>query len=130
MPVEKRLFITMLLNFLITVLEIAGGVVSGSLSLLSDAIHNFSDGVAVIVSYLALRLGRKPRTLKYTFGLKRAEILAAILNASTLLKSDVLDVEVRLADGKSNFGLSGTGLGYFVFRLFHVSRQWIMCWNK
>ncbi len=85
MPVEKRLFITMLLNFLITVLEIAGGVVSGSLSLLSDAIHNFSDGVAVIVSYLALRLGRKPRTLKYTFGLKRAEILAAILNASTLL---------------------------------------------
>ena len=85
MPVEKRLFITMLLNFLITVLEIAGGVVSGSLSLLSDAIHNFSDGVAVIVSYLALRLGRKPRNLKYTFGLKRAEILAAILNASTLL---------------------------------------------
>ena len=85
MPVEKRLVITMLLNFLITILELAGGVVSGSLSLLSDAIHNFSDGVAVIVSYLALHLSKKPRTLKYTFGLKRAEILAAIVNASTLL---------------------------------------------
>lgn len=82
---EKNLFITMLLNFLITVVEIVGGIVSGSLSLLSDAIHNFSDGIAIIVSYIAIRLSKKPRTLKYTFGLKRAELLAAIINASTLI---------------------------------------------
>ena len=82
---EKNLFITMLLNFLITVVEIVGGIVSGSLSLLSDAIHNFSDGIAIIVSYVAIRLSKKPRTLKYTFGLKRAELLAAIINASTLI---------------------------------------------
>jgi len=82
---EKNLFITMLLNFLITVVEIVGGIVSGSLSLLSDAIHNFSDGIAIIVSYVAIRLSKRPRTLKYTFGLKRAELLAAIINASTLI---------------------------------------------
>ena len=82
---EKNLFITMLLNFLITVVEIVGGIVSGSLSLLSDAFHNFSDGIAIIVSYIAIRLSKKPRTLKYTFGLKRAELLAAIINASTLI---------------------------------------------
>ena len=82
---EKNLLITMLLNFLITVVEIVGGIVSGSLSLLSDAIHNFSDGIAIIVSYVAIRLSKKPRTLKYTFGLKRAELLAAIINASTLI---------------------------------------------
>ena len=82
---EKNLFITMLLNFLITVVEIVGGIVSGSLSLISDAIHNFSDGIAIIVSYAAIRLSKRPRTLKYTFGLKRAEILAAIINASTLI---------------------------------------------
>lgn len=82
---EKRLFITMLLNFLITVVEVVGGILSGSLSLLSDAIHNFSDGIAIIVTYIAIRLSKKPRTLKYTFGLKRAEILAAIINASTLI---------------------------------------------
>ena len=82
---EKNLFITMLLNFLITVVEIVGGIVSGSLSLLSDAIHNFSDGIAIIVSFVAIRLSKKPRTLKYTFGLKRAELLAAIINASTLI---------------------------------------------
>jgi len=82
---EKNLFITMLLNFLITFVEIVGGIVSGSLSLLSDATHNFSDGVAIIVSYIAIRLSKRPRTLKYTFGLKRAELLAAIINASTLI---------------------------------------------
>jgi len=82
---EKNLFITMLLNFTITVVEIVGGIVSGSLSLLSDAFHNFSDGIAIIVSYAAIRLSKRPRTLKYTFGLKRAEILAAIINASTLI---------------------------------------------
>jgi cobalt-zinc-cadmium efflux system protein len=75
----------MLLNFLITVVEVVGGVLSGSLSLLSDAMHNFSDGIAIIVSYIAIRLSKRPRTLKYTFGLKRAEILAAIINASSLI---------------------------------------------
>lgn len=83
--VEKNLFITMALNFLITIVEVVGGIASGSLSLLSDAMHNFTDGIAIITTYIAIRLSRKPRTLKYTFGLKRAEILAAIINASTLI---------------------------------------------
>ncbi len=81
----RRLIITMLLNFLITVVEIVGGIISGSLSLISDALHNFSDGVAVIISYLALKLKGKPNSYKHTFGFKRAEILAALINSSTLL---------------------------------------------
>ena len=80
-----RLFVTMMLNFLITVVEVVGGLISGSLSLISDALHNFSDGIAIILSYIALRLGKKPQTLKYTFGRKRAEILAAAFNAGTLI---------------------------------------------
>ncbi len=80
-----RLLITMLLNFFITIIEIIGGMLSGSLSLLSDAFHNFSDGVALIISYIAMKLSKKPRSLKYTFGLKRAEILAAIINSSALI---------------------------------------------
>ncbi len=82
---SKRLFITIALNFLVTLTEIVGGIISGSLALISDAMHNFSDGVAVIITYIALRLSKKPKTIKYTFGLKRAEIIAAILNASTLI---------------------------------------------
>lgn len=82
---EKNLFITMALNFLITIAEVFGGIVSGSLSLISDALHNFSDGIAIIITYIALQLSNKPKTIKYTFGLKRAEIIAAIINASTLI---------------------------------------------
>jgi len=82
---EKNLFITMALNFLITIAEVIGGFISGSLSLISDALHNFSDGIAIIITYIAMRLSKKPKTFKYTFGLKRAEIIAAIINASTLI---------------------------------------------
>lgn len=82
---EKNLFITMGLNFFITIAEAIGGFISGSLSLISDALHNFSDGIAIIITYIAMRLSKKPKTFKYTFGLKRAEIIAAIINASTLI---------------------------------------------
>ncbi len=84
-PKSKNLLITILLNFLITIAEIFGGIFSGSLSLLSDALHNFSDVLSIIITYIALKLSKKPKTLKYTFGYKRAEIIAAIINSSTLI---------------------------------------------
>ena len=80
-----RLLITIILNFIITIVEIIGGIISGSLSLISDALHNFSDGIAVIISYVAIRLNRRPKDEQYTFGYKRAEILAAVFNASVLI---------------------------------------------
>ncbi len=80
-----RLAVTIALNFLITIAEIIGGIISGSLSLISDALHNFSDGIAVIISYIAIRLNKKPKDEKFTFGYKRAEIIAAVFNASILI---------------------------------------------
>jgi cobalt-zinc-cadmium efflux system protein len=75
---EIRLVITIILNFTITVAEIIGGIISGSLSLISDALHNFSDGISVIISYFAIRLKQKDYSSKHTFGFKRAEVLAAV----------------------------------------------------
>jgi len=80
-----RLIITMLLNFVITIVQIIGGLLSGSLALISDALHNFSDGVSIIISYIALKLKGKSNSHRHTFGLKRAEILAAVINASVLI---------------------------------------------
>lgn len=80
-----RLAVTIMLNFIITIAEIIGGLISGSLSLISDALHNFSDGIAVIISYIAIRLNRRPKDAKFTFGYKRAEIIAAVFNASVLI---------------------------------------------
>jgi cobalt-zinc-cadmium efflux system protein len=82
---EDNLIITMVLNFIITLVEVIGGLLSGSLSLLSDALHNFSDGISVIVSFIALKLSKRENTLKNTFGYKRAEILAALFNSSFLI---------------------------------------------
>jgi len=82
--------ISILLNIVITVAQVIGGLVSGSLSLLSDALHNFSDVVSLIISYIANRLAKKKASLQKTFGYKRAEILAAFINAATLIIVAVL----------------------------------------
>ena len=85
-----NLFISILLNILITVAQVIGGLVSGSLALLSDALHNFTDVISLIVSYIATVLSKKSASLHKTFGYKRAEILAAFVNASTLIIIAVL----------------------------------------
>ena len=82
---EENLIIVMVLNFVITLVEVVGGLLSGSLSLLSDALHNFSDGISVIISFIAIKLGKRDNTLANTFGYKRAEILAALFNSSFLI---------------------------------------------
>lgn len=82
---SARLTITMILNFVITAVQIVGGILSGSLALISDALHNFSDGISIIISYIALKLKNKDNSHRHTFGLKRAEILAAVINASVLI---------------------------------------------
>jgi len=81
----KRLGFVVVLNFSITIIEIIGGIAAGSLSLISDALHNLSDGVAIIIAWVAIRLQGKPRTDRSTFGLKRAELVAATVNAGTLV---------------------------------------------
>ena len=62
-----------------------GGLLSGSLSLLADALHNFSDGMAIFISYLARKIGSRSPDSRMTFGYKRAEILAALLNSSVIM---------------------------------------------
>ncbi|MEZ5104423.1 MAG: cation diffusion facilitator family transporter [Draconibacterium sp.] len=82
---NTKLVFTILLNLLITVSQIIGGIISGSLALISDAIHNLSDSLSVILAWLAQILSGKPSTIKSTFGYKRAEILAAFINAVALI---------------------------------------------
>jgi cobalt-zinc-cadmium efflux system protein len=86
----RNLFISIFLNILITVAQVVGGLLSGSLSLLSDALHNFTDVVSLVISYIATVLSKKSASLHKTFGYKRAEILAAFVNAATLIIIAVL----------------------------------------
>ncbi|MGY0391226.1 cation diffusion facilitator family transporter [Bizionia sp. KMM 8389] len=82
---DRNLLISIFLNILITVAQVIGGLLSGSLSLLSDALHNFSDVLSLIVSYVASKLTKRKASVNKTFGYKRAEILAAFINAVTLI---------------------------------------------
>ena len=80
-----RLGIVLGLNLLITLIEVIGGIISGSLALISDALHNFSDATAVGISYLSMKIGEQARDSKRTFGYRRAEIIAAVINSTVLL---------------------------------------------
>lgn len=81
----RKIFWVTVLNATITAAEVVGGLLSGSLALLSDAVHNLSDTIAVAMSYVAWRISQKPRDMKRTFGYKRAEILSAFINSAILL---------------------------------------------
>lgn len=81
----NRLLAATILNLIIFFVEIAGGLISNSLSLISDALHNLSDGLAIFIAWVANIIGKKPSNIKRTFGYKRVEILAAFFNALILI---------------------------------------------
>ncbi len=81
----KNIGIAIFLNILITVSQIVGGIISGSVALLTDALHNFSDVISLFLSYFTNRLAKRKSTTKQTYGYKRAEILSAFVNSVTLI---------------------------------------------
>jgi cobalt-zinc-cadmium efflux system protein len=81
----KNLGWSIFLNVAITVAEAIGGIISGSMALLSDATHNFSDVISLVVSYIANKLTKRKATENQTYGFKRSEIVAAFINSGTLM---------------------------------------------
>ncbi len=81
----KNLLFSIVLNLVITVAQLIGGLFSGSLALISDALHNFSDVLSLVFSYVANKLSKKKASINQTFGYKRAELIAAFVNAMTLI---------------------------------------------
>ncbi|MHB8071072.1 MAG: cation diffusion facilitator family transporter [Candidatus Cryosericum sp.] len=85
LPTGRNLLISNLMNLIITISEVVGGLVSGSLALLADAFHNATDTLAGILALWTLRLGRRAHDEQYTFGYRRAEILSAGINAGAMV---------------------------------------------
>jgi len=125
----RNLLVSIILNIAITVAQIIGGLISGSLALLSDALHNFSDVISLIISYIANKLSKQEASLKRTFGYKRAEILAAFINAATLIVIAVLlifeaverfqnpqKIETALVIGLSGVAILGNGFSVLLLR--------------
>lgn len=74
-----------LLNVGIVLLELVGGVLSGSMALIADAGHNLSDGLGLVVGWAGAVMAKRSPSSRFTYGLKKASILAALINALILL---------------------------------------------
>lgn len=82
---SRRLGFAILINILLTVVQIVGGILSGSLSLIADALHNFSDAGALLIAVIARKVGNKPADSQLSYGYKRAEIIGALINSTSLV---------------------------------------------
>jgi cobalt-zinc-cadmium efflux system protein len=82
---DRRVAIAIWANGLLTVAQIVGGILSGSLALIADAIHNFSDMASLVIAFGARKIARRPADAKMTFGYGRVEIVAALINYTSLI---------------------------------------------
>ena len=82
---DRRVSIAIWANGLLTVAQIVGGILSGSLALIADALHNFSDMASLVIAFAARKIARRPADARMTFGYGRIEIVAALINYTTLI---------------------------------------------
>jgi len=82
---DKNLIVAISINLFLTFAQFFGGLISGSLALIADAIHNLSDAVSLGIAIFARKIGRKTADEFRTFGYKRAEVIAALINLTLMV---------------------------------------------
>ncbi len=115
---DGKLSIAVFINILLTIAQIVGGVISGSLSLVADALHNLSDAGAIVVAIVARNIGNKAPNKTMTYGYKRAEIIGVIINSASLVAVGVYLIFEAIGryfnpapiDGWIVFGVAGIAL--------------------
>lgn len=83
----RLLLFSFAINILLSILEIIGGIVAGSISLIGDALHNTSDAFSILIAVIAFKIGRRKASEKYTYGFKRAEVIGGFVNLILLFIS-------------------------------------------
>lgn len=83
----KLLLVSFFINILLSVVELVGGVIAGSVALIGDALHNTSDALSILIAVIAFKIGQHKATEKYTYGFKRAEIIGGFVNLVLLFVS-------------------------------------------
>ena len=86
---DRRLVFSLLLNLLLTVIEVIAGAWAGSLALIADAVHNLGDCGSFVIAIVARRIGRRPSDERRTFGYRRAEIIGALINLTVLVVTSI-----------------------------------------
>jgi cobalt-zinc-cadmium efflux system protein len=123
---EKNVGFAAALNIIFTVIELIGGLLTNSLALLADALHDFADSFALIIAWLAEKKAKKPATSKMTFGYRRLSLLSALFATIVLIAGSLLILSQAIprlinpepvnAEGMFLIAIIGiiiNGLGYF-----------------
>ena len=82
---DARVLWAVIVNLGLTVAQIIGGILSGSLAMIADAVHNLSDALSLVIAFFARKISRRPADESMTFGYGRAEVVAALINYTTLI---------------------------------------------
>ena len=82
---DGKLTLAVMVNLGLTAVQIVGGILSGSLALIADAVHNLSDALSLALAFAARRIARRDADATMTFGWNRAELVAALINLTTLI---------------------------------------------
>lgn len=85
MKTEKNIFIAFLLNLLFSIVEIIGGIFTGSIAIISDAVHDFGDATSIGLSYLFEKKSKKKPDELYTYGYARYSVLGGLITVFILL---------------------------------------------
>ena len=110
---ERKLTLSLVITLIVMIVEIAGGVLTSSIALISDAGHMFTNCFALAIGLAAIRIARKPPCHHRTFGLYRAEVLAAFINGLFLLlivAIMVYEAVLRIIQPKEVLGLQMLGV--------------------
>ncbi|NOY14785.1 MAG: cation transporter [bacterium] len=139
---EHNIKIALFLNLGFTIIEVIGGLWTNSLAILSDALHDLGDSIALIASWIAEKKAKKPADAKRTYGYQRLSLFAALFAAFILLfgslfilsqaVSRILNPEHSKAGGMIGLALVGiliNGLGMWRLKRGQSQNEKILSWH-
>jgi len=139
---EERVRFAALLNVIFTVLELVGGFWTNSLAIFSDALHDFGDSVALIVSWLFERGAKRSPDASRTFGYQRLSLFSALFSASILIGGSIviifqaiprlLNPETVNATGMVGIAITGiifNGAGFFLLKKGESLNEKVLSWH-
>jgi len=139
---EERVRLAAFLNVIFTVIEIIGGFWTNSLSILSDALHDFGDSTALVISWVFERGAKKTPNARFTFGYQRLSLFSAIFSASILIGGSiviVLQAIPRLLNpetvnalgmlGIAFIGITFNGIGFILLKKGESLNEKVLSWH-
>ena len=90
MKTERNILIALLLNLSFTIFEILGGLLTGSIAIISDAIHDLGDAISIAISYLLEKKSKQKPDIAYTFGYSRYSVLGSLVTTTVLVVGSII----------------------------------------